>query len=55
MARYAQIVYAGKSTDVTDVMVNGRWLMRDRQLLTLNEAELIHAGPRNTRARSTHS
>ncbi len=38
---YAQIVYAGKSTDVTDVMVNGQWLMRDRQLLTLNEAELL--------------
>jgi 5-methylthioadenosine/S-adenosylhomocysteine deaminase len=38
---YAQIVYAAKSTDVTDVMVNGRWLMRDRQLLTLNEADLL--------------
>lgn len=38
---YAQIVYAAKSTDVTDVMVNGKWLMRDRQLLTLNEAELL--------------
>jgi 5-methylthioadenosine/S-adenosylhomocysteine deaminase len=38
---YAQIVYASKSTDVTDVMVNGKWLMRDRQLLTLNEAELL--------------
>ena len=34
-AIYAQIVYAGKSTDVTDVMVNGTWLMRDQQLLTL--------------------
>jgi 5-methylthioadenosine/S-adenosylhomocysteine deaminase len=38
---YAQIVYASKSTDVTDVMVNGRWLMRDHKLLTLNEAELL--------------
>jgi 5-methylthioadenosine/S-adenosylhomocysteine deaminase len=38
---YAQIVYAGKSTDVSDVMVNGKWLMRDRQLLTLKEDELI--------------
>jgi 5-methylthioadenosine/S-adenosylhomocysteine deaminase len=37
---YARIVYAAKSTDVTDVMCNGRWLMRDRTLLTLNEAEL---------------
>src|SRR5512143_2355148 len=38
---YAQIVYAGKSTDVSDVMVNGKWLMRDRQLLTLKEGELL--------------
>jgi 5-methylthioadenosine/S-adenosylhomocysteine deaminase len=38
---YAQIVYASKSTDVTDVMVNGKWLMRDRRLLTVNEEELI--------------
>lgn len=40
---YAQIVYASKSTDVTDVMVNGKWLMRDNQLLTLNEIDLIKA------------
>ena len=38
---YAQVVYAGKSTDVSDVMVNGRWLMRDHRLLTLNEEELL--------------
>ena len=38
---YAQIVYAGKATDVSDVMINGRWVMRDRQLLTLNEQELL--------------
>jgi 5-methylthioadenosine/S-adenosylhomocysteine deaminase len=38
---YAQIVYASKSTDVSDVMVNGKWLMRNRSLLTLNEAELV--------------
>jgi 5-methylthioadenosine/S-adenosylhomocysteine deaminase len=37
---YAQIVYAAKSTDVADVMCNGRWLMRDRRLLTLDEDEL---------------
>lgn len=40
---YAQIVYAGKATDVSDVMVNGKWLMRARQLLTLNETELLQA------------
>jgi 5-methylthioadenosine/S-adenosylhomocysteine deaminase len=38
---YSQIVYAGKSSDVTDVMVNGRWLMRDRQLTTLDDQALI--------------
>jgi 5-methylthioadenosine/S-adenosylhomocysteine deaminase len=38
---YAQIVYASKSTDVTDVMVNGKWLMRGRKLLTVNEDELL--------------
>jgi 5-methylthioadenosine/S-adenosylhomocysteine deaminase len=38
---YAQIVYAGKSVDVTDVMCNGRWLMRDRRLLTLQEDVLL--------------
>lgn len=38
---YAQLVYASKSTDVSDVMVNGKWLMRDRQLLTLKEEELL--------------
>jgi 5-methylthioadenosine/S-adenosylhomocysteine deaminase len=39
--RYAQIVYAGKSTDVTDVMVDGKWLMRNRSLLTLDEETLL--------------
>jgi 5-methylthioadenosine/S-adenosylhomocysteine deaminase len=38
---YAQIIYAAKSTDVSDVMVNGQWLMRDRALLTLDERQLI--------------
>jgi 5-methylthioadenosine/S-adenosylhomocysteine deaminase len=40
---YAQIVYAAKSTDVTDVMVNGRWLMHERELLTLTEVDLLAA------------
>jgi len=38
---YAQLVFASKSTDVSDVMVNGKWLMRDHSLLTLNEEELV--------------
>lgn len=40
-ASYAQIVYAGKSTDVTDVMINGQWVMRGRTLLTLKEEDLV--------------
>jgi 5-methylthioadenosine/S-adenosylhomocysteine deaminase len=38
---YSQIVYASKATDVSDVMVNGKWLMREHQLLTLKEDELL--------------
>jgi len=38
---YAQIIYAAKSTDVTDVMVNGKWLMRQHSLTTLQEDELL--------------
>lgn len=38
---YAQLVYAAKSSDVSDVMVNGKWLMRDHQLTSLDEQILI--------------
>ncbi len=38
---YAQLVYAAKSTDVTDVMVNGKWLMRSRELLTIDLEQLL--------------
>ena len=38
---YAQLVYAGKSTDVSDVMVNGKWLMRSHQLTTIDDRDLI--------------
>lgn len=40
-APYSQVVYASKATDVNDVMVNGKWLMRDRVLLTINDKELL--------------
>jgi 5-methylthioadenosine/S-adenosylhomocysteine deaminase len=39
-AVYSQLVYAGKSADVQHVMCNGQWLMRDKQLLTLDEDTL---------------
>ena len=42
-AVYAQLVYATKSTDVTDVMCNGQWLMRNQKLLTIQEDELLVA------------
>jgi len=38
---YAQLVYAAKAVDVSDVMVNGVWLMRSRQLQTLDEINLM--------------
>ncbi len=38
---YAQIIYAAKSIDISDMMVNGQWLMRERKLLTLDEQALI--------------
>lgn len=35
-AIYSQIVYAAKGADVKHVICNGRWLMRDRELLTVD-------------------
>jgi 5-methylthioadenosine/S-adenosylhomocysteine deaminase len=40
-AVYAQLVYTAKASDVSDLMVNGRWLMQGRRLLTLDEAALL--------------
>ncbi len=40
-ALYSQLVYTAHASDVTDVMVAGRWLMRERALQTLDEAELV--------------
>lgn len=39
-AVYSQIVYAVKGSDVRDSIVNGRVLMRDRALLTIDEASV---------------
>jgi 5-methylthioadenosine/S-adenosylhomocysteine deaminase len=38
---YSQIVYALKASDVETVVVGGRIIMRDRRLLTLNEAQIL--------------
>ncbi len=38
---YAQIVYASKAADVSDVMANGKWLMQNRVITSLDEKELL--------------
>jgi len=38
---YSQLVYALKGSDVTDVMVNGRRIVRDRRMLTLDARPIM--------------
>jgi len=38
---YSRLVYTAKSTDIEDVMCNGQWLMKDRELLTIGLEELM--------------
>lgn len=38
----ANLIYSVKGSDVTDVLVNGNWLMRKRELLTIDEEELLY-------------
>ena len=38
---YAQLVYAGKASDVNDVMINGKWVMRSQELLTIDIQSLV--------------
>jgi cytosine/adenosine deaminase-related metal-dependent hydrolase len=35
-----QIVYCENGISITDVMIDGRWVMRDRKLTTIDEARL---------------
>ena len=37
---YSLLVYSAKSSDVRHVLCDGRWMMRDRELLTLDVEEL---------------
>jgi 5-methylthioadenosine/S-adenosylhomocysteine deaminase len=37
----ASLVYAARASDVQTVIVDGKVIMRDRQLLTLNKAEIV--------------
>lgn len=45
-AIYSQIVYSAHSSDVRHTLVDGRFLLRDRALLTLDEAEVRSAAQR---------
>jgi 5-methylthioadenosine/S-adenosylhomocysteine deaminase len=38
---YSQLVYALKSSDVKTVVIGGKIVMQDRQMLTLNEKEIL--------------
>ncbi len=51
---YSDLVYAAKAADVLTVIVEGRIIMRDRRLLTLNEAT-IKADARRFRERIIRS
>ncbi|MDM8527960.1 amidohydrolase family protein [Anaerolineales bacterium HSG24] len=48
-AIYSQLVYATRSSDVRDVLVDGKILMRERELLTLNETEILDYANRISR------
>ena len=41
---YSQMVYALKGSDVTDVMVNGRAIVRDRRMLTQDRGDDAQGG-----------
>src|SRR5262249_31159846 len=43
---HATLVYCARASDVTDVFVNGRQLVRSRRLLTLDAAKLAAAAPK---------
>ena len=38
---YSMLVFAALPSDVRDVMVDGRWLMRDREVLTLERHQVL--------------
>jgi 5-methylthioadenosine/S-adenosylhomocysteine deaminase len=46
---YSLLVYSAKSWDVRDVLCDGRWVMRDRDLLTLDVEEIRERAARIAR------
>jgi 5-methylthioadenosine/S-adenosylhomocysteine deaminase len=43
----ANLVHSAKGADVTHVIVDGKLLMRDRQLLTLDEERILYEAERH--------
>ena len=50
---FSHLVYAARSADVKHVMVAGRWLMKDRRLLTLNWQEIASQAANRARNLAT--
>ncbi|MFN2299552.1 MAG: amidohydrolase family protein [Anaerolineales bacterium] len=46
---YSRIVYSAKACDVTDLMVEGKWLLREGALQDLPEAELLREAAETAR------
>jgi len=44
------LVYAATGADVSDVMVNGRWVVRDSRLVTMDEEEILRDAQAHARA-----
>lgn len=40
---YSKLVYSTRSADVAHVMIDGRWVMQDRRLLTIDEQQVLQA------------
>jgi 5-methylthioadenosine/S-adenosylhomocysteine deaminase len=40
-SEYSQLVYAANGADVDTVFINGKMVMKDRKLLTINEQEAM--------------
>ncbi len=40
-AIYSHLVYSARAADVRDVLVDGRWLLHNRQLLTLDTEQIV--------------
>lgn len=54
-AIYGRLVYAARSTDVRDVLVEGRWLLREGRHLTLDVATVLSVAEGYARAVAHHS